>query len=274
MPFGWAAGAAALGSVGSALIGSNAAGSAASTQANAANQASNTELQMFNTQQQDLAPYQAGGTNALASLQKLLGIGAGGGGATSPLLQMLGIGPNGQATGGGINPSTFQGSPGYQYGLQQGTQAVTNSAAASGGLGGNALKALQSTGQGLANQNWQQYLSNVNGGYQGLVGNLSNLSGLGESAAAGAGAGALSTGGQIGSNQILAGNNMAAGTMGSANATAGGLNGLLSSFITGNLATGGGGGGLASLFGGAGSPVPQTSMFGNQTINTGAWPGG
>jgi hypothetical protein len=219
---------------------------------------------MFQQQQADLAPYQAGGTNSLAALQKLLNIGPGtAGGASSPMLQMLGIGANGQPTGSGINPATFQGSPGYQYQVQQGTNAVTNSAAANGGLGGNALRALQSTGQGLANQNFQQYLQNVSGGYQGLVGNLSNLTGVGESAAAGAGAGALQTGQSIGSNMIGAGNALGAGQIGSANALAGGLGGvgqnaLLASLLSSNNSSGGGGNFLNNLFSGAtGSALSQ-----------------
>lgn len=264
MPFGWAAGAAALGSVANGVIGSQAAGSAASTEANAANQASATELGMFNQTQADLQPYMTGGTNALASLQRLLGIGPGtSGSGISPIMSMLGMGGAGGVGGtGSINPATFQASPGYQYQLQQGTNAVTNSAAANGGLGGNALRALQQTGQGLANQNFNQYISQANGAYQGQVGNLTNLTNTGQSAAAGVGNAAMTTGAQIGSNQIGAGNALAAGTMGSANALAGGINGVTQNALTGTMLMNGMGGGnsLSSLFGtmqGYGSALGQ-----------------
>jgi hypothetical protein len=213
------------GSIFSGLMGSNAAKDAAKTQASAETAATNAELGMFNTAQSDIAPWLSGGQNALAALQKALGIGPGGTGATNPLLTMLGIGADGKPTGSGINPATFQASPGYQFQLQQGLNGVTNSAAAAGGLGGNALKALQGYGSGLANQSWSQYLGNVNTGWQGLIGNLSGLSGQGAGAAGTMGNQALATGGQIGSNVTGAGAAAAAGTMGSTNALAGGITG-------------------------------------------------
>lgn len=67
--------------VGSAVAGSaisaSAAKSAAKTQANAANQASDTQLQMFNTIRNDLAPYRAEGAPALSAYNKLLGLDTG-----------------------------------------------------------------------------------------------------------------------------------------------------------------------------------------------------
>ena len=258
VPFAVAAGVGAVGSIATGLIGANAAGKAANAQEQAAQLASNTELQMFNQQQADLAPYQAGGVNSLAALQKLLGIGPGGAGASSPILAMLGIGANGQPTGGGINPATFQGSPGYQFQKQQGLNAVTNSAAANGGLGGNALKALTSYGSGIANQDWYNYLGATNSAYQGLVGNVAGLTNLGENAAAGAGAGALATGSQVGANQIGAGNAAASGIIGSASALGGAVNGVgqnaLLYALMNSQNSGGGTGigtGLGNLFSGS-----------------------
>ena len=254
------------GTIASGLMGSNAAQSAAAAERAAANQASQTEMSMFNTAQSDLQPWMQGGNNALASLQKLLGIGPGGGGATSPLLQMLGIGANGQSTGG-INPTNFQGSPGYQYQLGQTMNAVTNSAAANGGLGGNALKALQSNAKGLANNDWSQYLSNLNTGWQGLVSNLSGLSNTGLSAANSIGNAALTTGKEIGGNQIGAGNATAAGTIGSANALAGMINSLTTNQKTDANSPGGSSDSsqiatlLQSLLGFGSASVDKTSTF-------------
>jgi len=280
MPFGVALGLGAAGSIANGIIGSNAANSAASAQRAAANQASQTEMSMFNTAQTDLQPWMQGGNNALASLQKMLGIGPGGGGATSPLLQMLGIGANGQSTGG-INPTNFQGSPGYQYQLNQNMNAVTNSAAARGGLGGNALKQLQSTGQGLANQDWSQYLSQLNTGWQGLVGNLTGLSGQGMSAAGDIGNAAMKTGAEVGGNQIGAGNATAGGTIGSANAISGSINDFLKNLTTGANGPGGLGGNnnggnnnslLYALLNQGGSPIPgQPSDYAGQMVNTSGW---
>lgn len=61
--------------VASAAIGSSAAKSAAQTQATAANKATDTQLQMFNQTQANLAPFRDLGTGAGSSLSKLLGIG-------------------------------------------------------------------------------------------------------------------------------------------------------------------------------------------------------
>ena len=223
MPFMAALGIGAAGSAISGILGANAAGNAAKTEANAANQASATELNMFDQTQANLRPFISGGTNALASLQSLLGISPGGSGATSPILAMLGLGPGGT---GSINPATFQGSPGYQYQIQQGENAVTNSAAAHGGIGGNALRQLQSTGQGLANQNFNQFLGNASNAWQNLVGNVSGVAGMGQNAATSLGNFGQNTAGQIGQNTIAAGNDMAAGTMGQANALGGIFNGV------------------------------------------------
>lgn len=246
MPFGYAAAIGAVGSLASGIIGSGAAKSAAKTEADAANQASQTELKMFGDTQQQVSPWISGGTNALANLQKLLGLGADGTGATSPVLQMLGIGTPGSPGTGSINPSTFQGSPGYQYALQQGNNAVTNSA--HGNIGGNTLRALQQNGQGLANQNWNQYLGNVGNSWQTLVGDVSNVSGTGLNAADALAGIRTGVGNRVGANQIAAGQDIAAGTIGSANALQKMISGLTSSATTGltggtGMGTGGGSGG-------------------------------
>src|SRR5260221_191004 len=132
--FGGTLGAAALtggtlaagGGIASSIIGSNAASDAANAQIAAGQQA-------LGTVQATEAPFVAGGTNALAQLQRSLGIGPGGAGA--------------------IDPTGFQGSPGFDFAKQQGIEAITNSAAARGGVqGGNTLKALDTFGTGLANQ--------------------------------------------------------------------------------------------------------------------------
>jgi len=53
------------------------------------------------------------------------------------------------------NPSSVTGTPGYQFALQQGTQAIDRSAAAKGMLNsGNVLQELQKYGSGLASQEY------------------------------------------------------------------------------------------------------------------------
>ena len=250
MPFGWAGAAAAAigaaGSIGSGIIGSDASKSAAAQQAAAENNATNAELGMYNQTVAREQPFVSAGQNALTSLQGLLGLGSSGG-PSSPILAMLGIGPGG-ATGGGINPATFQGSPGYQYQLQQGTNAVTNANAPTG-IGGNALRQLQQTGQGLANQNWSQYLGNASSAWQQLLGGVGGIANMGQNAAANLGSTATTVGGQIGSNAIGAGTALAAGTMGSANALAGGINGGINNVLPYLLQQQQGGGGTSLITG-------------------------
>lgn len=172
---------------------SQASKSAASTQASAARDATQLQAAEFNQTTANLAPYLEAGTGALPTLQGLLGTG-------------------GQAP----NPTAFTSSPGYQFMMNQGTNAVQNSAAARGGVNsGNTLKSLTQYGQGLANQTYQQYLGNI----QGLVG-------MGQNAAAMQGGFAQNFGAQAGANMIGAGNALAAGQVGSANAINAGIGGV------------------------------------------------
>ena len=137
---------------------------------------------------------------------------------------MLGIG--GPGPEGSINPSTFTGSPGYQYNLQQSQNAITNAASTKGGVGGNQLLALQQNASGLANQNWGQYLSNATTAWQQLLGNVGGQSQQGLNAA-----GVLSGAGQNNANaqsNILGaiGNTQSQGTLGQAGVYGSALNNL------------------------------------------------
>jgi hypothetical protein len=115
-----------------------------------------------------------------APLQPYIGAGTG---AIGTLANALGLG--GQA-GNQQAMSQFQAGPGYQWQTQQALDAVTRNAAAQGMTGsGNALTALQATGNQLANQSWNQWLSNLSGiGNTGLnaaqaqIGNNATLGGL------------------------------------------------------------------------------------------------
>ncbi len=122
-----------------------------------ANQKAQKDL--INSQNQALSqiqPYQQSGTAANSKLSDYLGLGSNGSGATSA--------------------DILAASPGYQFQLDQGNQALDRKNAASGSyFSGAALKGAQDYGQGLANQTAQQYYSN-----------LANQSGQGLNAASGA----------------------------------------------------------------------------------------
>jgi hypothetical protein len=217
MPWGFAGAAiGAVGAIGSAVIGSNASSSAANTQADASNNATQAQLQMFNTVQGNLQQYMSGGTNALAGLNSFI---------------------NGQ---GQSQPFSFNYNPAsdpeYNFLLSQGSNAITSQASALGGMkSGATLKALSDYGQNTALQSYQSEFNNALNTYGANQTNLSNIfsrlyntASLGENAAAGVGNAAISTGQSIGSNMIGAGNAQAAGTVGSANALSGGLTSLSS----------------------------------------------
>lgn len=183
-----------IGSLASGLFGASASRHAANQQAAMEQQAIDLQRQQFQQTQQNLAPFMGAGTNAVNSLQTLLG-----------------LGPQGMGGAGAALAST----PGYQFQLGQGLQALQAANSARGVGGGNAMKALMQYGQGLAS-----------GTYQNQVGNLANLAGLGESAAANTGSFGAGSANAI--SQLLGGigNANAAGTIGSANAIGGGLTGL------------------------------------------------
>ena len=225
----------------SGMNSADAAKSAANTQAAAANNASATQLGMFNTTQQNLAPYMTAGGNALAQLQAQLGLTGTGAtgvpGATSPLaLPTYGSTINGMTGPQNYGAAQYQQSPGYQFQMDQGLGAISNAASAQGGVqSGNTLKALTTYGQGLANQDYQQayqnYVANYGNAYNSASANantsfnrLQTVTGSGQNAAAGLGALSSQTAGQVGNNIIGAGNATAAGTVGAANATTGAVN--------------------------------------------------
>lgn len=269
MPWAVVGGAvAAGGALGASSIGAGAAKDAANAQITAANQASQLEQARFNQTTGMVQPYVDAGTNALSQLQKILGIGPGAGGPTSPILQMLGIGGPGGTGAGNIDPRTFQGSPGYQYQLQQGTNAVTNATAFN--PGGNALRALQGVGQQTANQNFNQYLGNASGAWNNLIQQITGVAGNGQNAAFKLGAMGQDVASGIGANTIGAGSAGAAGIMGGANATAGGMNSSIQAILTA-LQNPQAQSGLRGLFGDGTSPAYSTLDPTGQSIAPNTW---
>lgn len=292
----------AIGSIGGGLIGAGAAKDAASIQADAARQAiaaQQQQQQLINTQ---LQPYQAAGTNALGMLSG--GLQPGGAFATSPAAG-LGAQPTVPTapTATIADPNLrnlFQQSPGYQWALGQGIDAIQNSAAGrTGAISGNMLKGLQTFGTGLANQdfyNWaQQYFGNLNqnfgnaytayGGQENQWQNLYNINrnqqgdvfsrlmGLtqqGQAANALQGSTGVPLAGNIGNALIGIGNAGAGGTVGAANALTGGINQGIQALLAPSQTFGQGTGNqnaLQYLFGlGGGSPT--TSSTGSFNPNT------
>ncbi|MDX3926739.1 MAG: hypothetical protein QHC90_13170 [Shinella sp.] len=103
-----------------------------------------------------------------------------GSGATSMLSNALGLGG---ASGTQAAQDAFQAGPGYQFALDQGTQAALRGASAAGMLNsGNTLTALSQFGTGLANQEYGSWLDRLSGaadqGLSAASGQGSALGGL------------------------------------------------------------------------------------------------
>lgn len=217
--------------VAAAAIGAGGAIFAGSQQAGAANKATDAQLEMFHEMQKELQPFVSGGGDALSALLGGLGIGQG----------SLGAGPLTTP----FSWSDFMKSPGYDFIKGQGIDAITNSAAARGGVfGGNTLKALDEFGTGLAAQEYWNARNAYTNDQQNLIKNLLGLTQVGESAGANVGSGAIATGqgiaGTIGASGIAnsAGIAGAANSLGNFFNTPGALNFLGNIFGPGGSGTG------------------------------------
>lgn len=168
---------------------------------------------------------------------------------------------------------TEKNDPGYQFRLNQGLQALQNSAAARGGLlSGNTAQAINDYAQQSASNEYGNVYGRALGEYQqnyniyeqnqaNQYNRLANLAGVGQTAAGqlnsagGQAAGnvgniLLNSGQQIGNAYQNAGAATASGYVGSANAIGGGISGAtgsLGQYLTLNSLLGGGGGGNNSV---------------------------
>lgn len=142
-----AAGIGVVGAVGSSLIGASAAKKAAGVQATAAERTAALQEKQFQQTRADLAPWREIGASAL-----------------NQYAQMLGIQTPGGTPGEAPDRSAFYQSPGYQFRLGEGIKAVERSAAARGSLqSGAAMKAVQRYGEGLASQEYGNYMTQLGG---------------------------------------------------------------------------------------------------------------
>lgn len=122
-----------LAPIAAGVLGASGAKSAAKTQARSADQASQVQREMFDQTSEYFQPYRQAGENALRTYVDQVG-------------------------------TDFTQTPGYQFGLDQGMQAIEGSAAARGNLmSGSTLQALQSFGQDYATNAYDNWLNRVGG---------------------------------------------------------------------------------------------------------------
>ena len=188
--------------VGASVIGGFAQASAAKKAAAAQERSADKQIALnketYADQTQRFAPFLGAGTNALKGYQFEMGLGAA---------------PDGYRG--------FQETPGYQFQRQQGIGAIDASAAARGNLlSGSTLKGLTEFGQGLASQEYGNYLNRL----AGLASSGQNAAGM--QAAAG------NTYAQNTGNALASiGNAQAAGAIGTGNAISGITDNLTSALM-------------------------------------------
>jgi hypothetical protein len=212
MPAGWVAGGVAAAGIVGSVISSQAAKSAASTQADAANRATDVQRDALAQQMELQKPFTTAGTTAVNQL--------------SAMTQ-----PGGSATKDfAYGPFDYQADPGYAFRMKQGMDAMNATAAARGGLiSGNALKAGQTFGQEMGSQEYQnsfsrylQNYANAQNTFQlnrnNLLDPLKFLTNVGQAGASNQASNVGSFGAANAANTMGAANATAAGQVGSANA--------------------------------------------------------
>jgi hypothetical protein len=219
---GWlAAGAIVGGGIAGGLISGSAAKSAANTQANAANNAQQISENEFNTITGQEQPFMQGGYGAEAALNQGLGIGS-----ANSSAQAQGVG-FGSLTAPFTAQNFQQLSPAYQFQQQQGMQGVLNQdSSGQGALSGATQKDLIGYNQNLANTSFNNAFNQYQTQNQNVYNRLSGIAQLGQNAASNTGQQGTALAGQAAQSATNVGTAQAAGTIGQANAAAGGLSSL------------------------------------------------
>lgn len=230
-----AGGIGAAGSIGSAIIGSNASKNASNAQVTMQQQALQQQKEMYGKAENVLSPYANAGASVLPTLKSLI-------------------------TPGADQSAVLAQTPGFQFQSQYGTKAATNALAARG-LGASAgplATAISQYNQGLAGTTWQSVVNSLQGYANMGQGSATSLA----NAAIGSGNAQAGTLSNIGQSQ-------AQGILGSANAISGGIQGvgnsLSSAMLFNALGSGGGGGGIYGNLSGA--------AYGGGNVFTDAWGG-
>lgn len=235
------AGVSGVGGLVSGALGASSAKSAAKTQARQASAEAQALGQAGEAAQDYLNPYVASGQNMLSNIQ-----------SNMPLWGNIDNTFTDQARNqlnrlqNGLTEDYLKQTPGYQWNLSQGEQAVTNSAAARGlANSGAAQKGAASYASGLADSTYQNQYNDTLGTANALLGvnasNQSNITntwnrenqllGYGANAAGASAGNALTAAGASANYGAQSGNALASGQIGSTNALTSGLNSAGNSYM-------------------------------------------
>lgn len=188
---------------GAGLIGagmqSSAAKSAAAQQAGATQYAADVQRQMFETINQQQAPYREAGYGALTRIGELLP------GLTAP-----------------VSREEIMGLPGYQFGIEQGTGAA-RAAMNVGGGGSNVDRAAQKF---AIDYTLGTAMPQVISQRQNIYNTLAGIAGIGQTAQTQTNTAGTAAAGNIGQAAIGGATALGAGQIGAANAMAGGISNI------------------------------------------------
>jgi hypothetical protein len=197
--------------VGGGLIAANGAKSAAKSSAQAAKDANDVQLQMYNQTRDDQAPYRQAGYTALGQL----GSGTSAGGDYNRAFTM----------------NDYVQDPGYQFRLDEGNKAINNAAAAGGSrYSGATLKALTKYGSDQASQEFNNAYNRWTSDTTNRFNRLASVAGIGQTAANQTAAAGSAAASGIAAGTMAAGNATASGYVGTANAVNGTLGSLVNNY--------------------------------------------
>ena len=269
----------AVASIAGGAMASSAAGKAAKTQAAAADRATALQGEIFDKQTELQAPFRAGGLTAQNRLLTLLGLnpmdaavyGTKSADGTSTLPQGLYVDPNSADFGKyarDFGMSDYQADPGYAFRLKEGMKALDAQAASRGGLiSGAALKAANRYGQDYASNEYSNAFNRYQTNRSNQLQPLQSLMGSGQTATNATSNAAGAYGAAAGSNALQAGNALASGQVGSANAWNSALGGVAKAFNSSTYGGGGYGGGYGGVGSGSMSDLQNTSVFSRGNYN-------
>ncbi|CAB4177515.1 hypothetical protein UFOVP1010_1, partial [uncultured Caudovirales phage] len=186
---------------------------------------------------------------------------------TSTLPQGLSVDPNSPDYGKyarDFSMADYQADPGYAFRLKEGLKALDAQAAARGGMiSGAALKAAGRYGQDYASNEYANAFNRYQTNRSNQLAPLQSLMGVGQTATNATSNAAGAYGAAAGSNALQAGNALASGQVGSANAWNSALSGVGKAFNSSTYGGGGYGGGYGYNGVGSGSmsDLQNTSVF-------------
>lgn len=217
---------------GSALVGAGSSLIGGSEQASSASNAQAIQAAQLAQNQANEAPFIQGGNAANVALQQILDFGPNGPNAIPGLQPGQALGQYGLPESLAFNPTQAQlaATPGYQFDLSQGLQATQNSNAAQGrGISGAALKGAASYATGLANNTLTTQQGIFQQNLQNVLGPLQNLSGVGQTAAAGYGSSSTTGASNVAQSAAAQGIAQSAGLTGAGNSLSNSLGYLAAS---------------------------------------------